>query len=68
MYGEQESWCPGSEIPPPQPEEPLSLLSVWGEPGRQELRELVMQTHTGKVATRNERQLVLKCLVWCLAC
>lgn len=47
--------------------EPLSLLSVLGEPGHQELRQLVMQTHTGKVGTKNEGQLVLKCLVWCLA-
>ena len=25
-------------------------------------------THTGKVATRNEGQLVVRCLVWCLDC
>lgn len=27
-----------------------------------------MQTYTGKVVTRNEGQLALRCLVWCLAC
>lgn len=33
------------------------------DPGFQEGRELVMQTRTGKVATGNEGQLVLRCLV-----
>lgn len=43
-------------------------LPIWGEPGHRELRALVVQTHSGKVATKNEGQLVLRCLVWCLAC
>ena len=25
-------------------------------------------THTGKVVTKNEGQLVVRCLVWCLVC
>lgn len=34
------------------PPHPL-LLSILGEPGPQELREFVMQTHTGKVVMRD---------------
>lgn len=67
--GEPESRGPGSEIPPlPAGETGVrSPLPVWGEPGHQERRALVVQTHSGKVATKSEGQLVLRCLVWCLA-
>lgn len=59
----RESRGPGSETPLLQPvkQEFRSLGCLLGRAGTSGAEGLVMQTHSGKVATQNEGQLVLRC-------